>query len=104
MANKTNKYTNKQKAELLQMQKEGSENLRSTNNQGTLLYLSYLYHFPILVNHSENDDRFFPVAQQVKDLALSLLWLWSPQWHGLDLAMELHMPQVQPKGKEKNDR
>ena len=40
------------------------------------------------------------VAQQFGDLALSLLWLGSPQWWGLHLwPGTFHMPQVQPKRK-----
>ena len=43
------------------------------------------------------------VVQQVKDLALSLQWLWSLLWHGFDpWPRNFHMPQVWPKIKIKN--
>ena len=38
------------------------------------------------------------VAQWVKDLALSLLWLWSLLWHEFDpWPRNFHIPWVQPK-------
>ena len=38
------------------------------------------------------------VAQKVKDLALSLLWLWLLLWCGFDpWPGNFHMPQVWPK-------
>ena len=38
------------------------------------------------------------MAQQVKDLVVSLLWLWLLLWYGFNLwPKSLHMLQVQPK-------
>ena len=40
------------------------------------------------------------VSQWVKDLALSLLWLWLLLWFGFDpWPGNFHMPQMQPKKK-----
>ena len=48
------------------------------------------------------DFRSSLVAQQVKDLALSVLWLGSLLWHGLDpRPWNFHVLQVQPGGKKK---
>ena len=42
------------------------------------------------------------MAQQAKDLVLSLLWLWLPLWCRFDSWTEnFHMPWVWPKKKER---
>ena len=42
--------------------------------------------------------------QQLKDLALSLLWLESLPWYGFDpWPWNFHMPQEQPKKKKKKN-
>ena len=41
-------------------------------------------HSPLDLAVIQNGFRSFLVAQQVKDLELSLLWLWVILWHGLD--------------------
>ena len=49
------------------------------------------------------DFRSSLVAQQVKDLALSVLCLGSLLWHGLDpRPWNFHVLQVQPGGKKKS--
>ena len=41
------------------------------------------------------------MSQWVKDLVLSLLWLWLLLWYGFDTqAGNFHMPQVWPKTKQ----
>ena len=43
------------------------------------------------------------MAQPVKDLVSSLLWLWLLQWHGFDpWPGNFHMPGVQTKIKQNN--
>ena len=45
------------------------------------------------------------LAQQVKDPALSLLWIRSLLWHGFNLwPRKFYMPQVQPKKKKKKKK
>ena len=45
------------------------------------------------------------MAQWVKDLALSLPWLWLLLWHGFDPLLEnFHMTRVQPKKKKKKKK
>ena len=49
-------------------------------------------------------ERSSHVAQQVKDLVLSLQWLRSLLWHGFNpWPGNFHMLQVQPKKKKKNE-
>ena len=50
----------------------------------------------------KNALREFPVAQWVKDLALTLQWLRSLLWLGFDPCPgKFHMPLAQPKKKNK---
>ena len=45
------------------------------------------------------------MAQQVKDLALSLLWLWLPLWHRFNpWARNFCMPWARPKKKKKKEK
>ena len=45
-----------------------------------------------------------PVVQRVKDLALSLLCVWSLLWHGFNPQLEnVCMPRVQEKKKERKE-
>ena len=60
--------------------------------------MDYLSHFrKTILNRSS------PVAQQVKDLALSLPWFGSLLWRGFSpWCGNFHMPQVWPKKKIKD--
>ena len=49
----------------------------------------------------DDSSRSSCVVQQVKDLALSLLWLWLQLWHVFDLwPRNFHMLQAWPKIKK----
>ena len=58
----------------------------------------HTYNGVLLSNKKKNKIGRCPVVQQVKDPALSLLWLRSLAWHGFNLQpRNFHMPWAWPK-------